>query len=55
MDRAWSDRLEELSRAVQRMSLVGAQDALIFHFERRLDYQEFSISSGAYYPLTTLC
>src|SRR5664279_3347296 len=29
LDQAWSDRVAELTRAVERMSLVGAQDALI--------------------------
>ena len=29
MDKAWTDRLEELTKAVQRMNLIGTQDALI--------------------------
>jgi hypothetical protein len=29
MDKAWTDRLEELTRAVQRMTLIDTQDAFI--------------------------
>jgi hypothetical protein len=29
LDRAWTERLSELSRIISRLGLVGAQDALI--------------------------
>jgi len=29
LDKTWSDRCNDLSRAVERLSMVGSQDALI--------------------------